>query len=85
MAMHRDRRVKLLFLLPAALWVLCFTVFPLLYGVRLSFYNVKIGKPDQFVGLANYAHFLRDSHAHNALAVTLAFAFLSRLAYVLAL
>ena len=71
--MHRDRRVKLLFLLPAAVWVLCFTVFPLVYGVRLSFYNVKIGESDQFVGLANYAEFFRDSHAHHALAVTLVF------------
>ena len=73
--MHRDRRIKLLFLLPAVAWVLCFTVFPLLYGLRLSFYNVKIGAPDEFVGLANYRHFFQDQRALSSLAITLIFVF----------
>jgi multiple sugar transport system permease protein len=34
-------RVKFLFLLPAVLWVLAFTVFPLGYSLYLSFHNVE--------------------------------------------
>ena len=72
--MHRDSRVKLLFVLPAALWVLCFTIFPLVYGAGVSLYDVKIGpKPDTFVGLRNYAHFFRDRRAWQAVKVTLIF------------
>jgi len=70
---HREGRIKLLFILPAVAWVLCFTVFPLVYGVRLSLYNVKVGAADEFVGLANYRHFLEDARAWASLAVTLVF------------
>ncbi len=71
--MHRDNRIKLMFLLPAALWVLGFTIFPLLYGVRLSLFNVKIGSPDEFIGMGNYLHFFKDRYARNSVMVTLIF------------
>lgn len=71
--MHRDNRIKLMFLLPAALWVLGFTIFPLLYGLRLSFFNVKIGAPDEFVGFGNYLYFFKDRYSRNSLIVTLIF------------
>ena len=71
--MRRGTRIKLVFLLPAVLWVLCFTLFPLLYSVRLSFYNAKVGEPEQFVGLANYATFFQDRRAWESLGVTLIF------------
>ena len=34
-------RIKFLFLLPAVLWVLTFTVFPLVYSLYLSFHDVE--------------------------------------------
>ena len=34
-------RIKFLFLLPAVLWVLTFTVFPLIYSLYLSFHDVE--------------------------------------------
>src|SRR5262245_63527711 len=34
-------RIKFLFLLPAVLWVLAFTVFPLVYSLYLSFHHVE--------------------------------------------
>lgn len=71
--MHKDSRIKLLLLLPAVLWVLCFTIFPLIYSVRLSLFNVKIGSPDEFVGLGNYAHLFQDGHARNSALITLIF------------
>jgi len=71
--MHKDNRIKLMFLLPAALWVLGFTIFPLLYGLRLSLFNVKIGSPDEFIGMGNYLHFFKDRYARNSVMVTLIF------------
>lgn len=73
--MHRDSRIKLVFLLPAVVWVLAFTVFPLLYGLRTSLYNVKPAGPDEFVGLGNYARFFARSNdeAWGSLKVTLLF------------
>lgn len=64
-----------MFLLPAALWVLGLTIFPLIYGVRLSLFNVKIGGQDQFVGLGNYIYFFKDYHALNSVVITLIFVF----------
>ncbi|RKX95575.1 MAG: sugar ABC transporter permease, partial [Spirochaetes bacterium] len=62
-----------MFLLPAAIWVLAFTIFPLLYGLRLSLFNVKIGFPDEFVGFRNYIHIVKDANALHAFMVTLIF------------
>lgn len=71
--MHRDSRIKLMFLLPAALWVLGFTIFPLIYGLRLSLFNVKIGGSDEFVGLGNFIYFFKDRYARNSVIVSLIF------------
>ena len=71
--MNRGNRIKLLFLLPAVIWVLCFTIFPLIYGVRLSFYNVQAAGPDEYVGVEKYGHFFSDEDALKSLAVTVVF------------
>lgn len=73
--MHRESRIKLLFLLPAVVWVLAFTLFPLVYGARLSLYNTRTGSPDEFIGLGNYARFFSGSNDEgwNSLKVTLIF------------
>jgi len=73
--MLRDNKLKLLFIWPAAMWVLAFTLFPLIYGLRLSLYNVKIGFPDVFIGLKNYISFFSDHYAINSVIVTLIFVF----------
>jgi len=70
---HRDNRTRLFFLLPSVLWVLVFTLFPLLYSVRLSLFNVKIGSPDEFVGLGNYVHLFQDGRARSSAIITLIF------------
>ncbi|MBM4035527.1 MAG: sugar ABC transporter permease [Planctomycetes bacterium] len=63
-SVHRDSRIKLLFLLPAVAWVLAFTLFPLLYGLRLSLYGAKAGRAgepaEEFVGLGNYRRFVGE-------------------------
>src|SRR3954470_7130993 len=39
--MRWTSRVKFLFLAPAVVWVLAFTIFPLVYSLYISFYNVE--------------------------------------------
>ena len=43
-------RAKYIFVLPGIIWVLCFTMFPLLYSLRLSFMQAKMGTPEHFIG-----------------------------------
>lgn len=71
--MHKDNRIKLLFLLPAVLWVLCLTIFPLIYSVRLSLFKVNIGSPDEFVRFGNYVHLFQDERARSSALITLIF------------
>jgi multiple sugar transport system permease protein len=68
-----NNRLKYLFLLPAVLWVLAFTLYPLLYSLRLSLFNVRLGQEDTFVGFANFARTFGDPNVLNAARVTLVF------------
>ncbi len=73
--MRRAARVKWIFILPASLWVLAFTVFPFFYGLYLSLFNVQFGVEDQFIGLGNYTRAFEDPRAHNSVIITLIFVF----------
>ena len=73
---HRSR-IKFLFVLPGIIWVLAFTIFPLLYSLRLSFYQARMGNPERFVGLQNYIRAFGDYRWQNAVAVTLFFVLMS--------
>lgn len=66
-------RSKFLFLTPAALWVLAFTIFPLLYAVYTSFFSFRFGQINQFVGLENFMRLFRDENLRTSLRVTLIF------------
>ncbi len=61
MTLNLKNRAKYFFLLPGALWILGFTLFPLLYSLYLSFTNASLGKPTTFIGLTNYANIFQDS------------------------
>lgn len=51
-----------LLLLPALLLLLCLTVYPVGYGVWISFFDKHALFPqERFIGLANYAYLLRDA------------------------
>ncbi|MFN8470214.1 MAG: sugar ABC transporter permease [Caldilineaceae bacterium] len=62
-----------LFLFPAIVWILIFTLFPLLYALYTSFFSFRFGKINQFVGLENFRRLFIDENLHNALVVTLRF------------
>jgi multiple sugar transport system permease protein len=52
----------LLLVLPALLLLLCLTIYPVGYGIWLSFFDKHALFPQaRFVGLANYAYLLRDA------------------------
>jgi multiple sugar transport system permease protein len=50
----------LLFMLPAAIFLLCFLTYPLGLGVWLGFTDTRIGRAGVFIGLENYAWLFDD-------------------------
>ena len=69
----REDRTKLVFLMPAVVWILIFTIFPLLYAIYTSFWSFRYGMRNQFVGLDNYGRLFTDNNLHGALWVTIYF------------
>ena len=70
--LHKSH-VKFLFVLPGMLWVLAFTIYPLIRSLWLSFTNARMGKPGTFVGLDNYIKAFGDYRFQNSVFVTLFF------------
>lgn len=60
-------------LIPASLIILVVSIYPLFYGIYLSFRNQHFLKParNDFVGLSNYAKLLADKNFINAIGYTL--------------
>jgi len=48
------------FIGPAIIWIFLFTLFPLLYAIRTSFYAFRSGKMLRWVGLDNYRFLWED-------------------------
>lgn len=69
----REDRTKAVFLMPAVVWVLIFTIFPLLYAIYTSVWSFRYGMRNQFVGLTNFGRLFTDSNLHGALGVTVYF------------
>ncbi len=68
----RDR-AKWFFLLPAVFWILLFTIFPLLYAIRMSLHAYRFGLEGAFVGLGNFQRLLTDAVLHSDLITTFQF------------
>ena len=66
-------RLKWLFVGPGIIWVLAFTMFPLLYSLRLSFMRARLGQPQTWNGLKNYARAFTDYRFWDTLEVTVMF------------
>lgn len=69
----REDRTKLVFLMPAVVWILIFTIFPLLYAIYTSVWSFRYGMRNQFVGLTNFGRLFTDRNLHGALWVTIYF------------
>ncbi|KIL41993.1 ABC transporter permease [Gordoniibacillus kamchatkensis] len=72
-----DRNLKWIYTLPAVLFVLLMMVFPILYTVRISFYewSMSATTPPKWVFLANYKALLTDSRFWHAVQSTIVFTF----------
>lgn len=71
-------RLSLQFHLPTFVTLTLITLIPLLYTLRLSFYDFKLsdhGSADRFVGLANYVTLFGDAEFMNSLVKTFIFMF----------
>jgi multiple sugar transport system permease protein len=67
---HGERGKRVLFVLPAALFVISLTVFPLLFGLLIAFSDWNLSSPDgrQFNGVDNIVQMWGDPFYWNALA-----------------
>lgn len=72
-APRKTDNTKRWFIGPAIIWILVFTIFPLLYALYTSFFSFRFGRINQFVGGANFVRLFTDSNLHNGLRVTLIF------------
>ena len=69
----RNRRIFMIFLLPAMLVLFLTTIYPMLYAGYLSFRSYDLAKPfvpRVFVGWSNYQQVLTSSEFLNALKIT---------------
>ena len=74
--MRESRRLALQLLLPSFLFVLLFTLYPIVESFRLSFYRLILTLPwlgQKFVGWENYGDLLTDPVAIGSLVTTLIF------------
>ncbi|MCB0192977.1 MAG: sugar ABC transporter permease [Anaerolineae bacterium] len=63
----------LFFILPAVVWILLFTIFPLLYAVFTSFWSFRFGQRNQFIWFDNYQRLFTDQNIRWALFITILF------------
>lgn len=68
----RDR-TGTFFLIPAVIWILLFTIFPLLYALYTTVWSFRFGQRNQMVGLTNFGRLFTDANFHNGLMVTFVF------------
>jgi len=71
--MAKKERIKYLFVGPGIIWVLIFTIFPLLYSLRLSFFHARLGRTQRFIWLENFGRAFADYRFWSVLEVTIFF------------
>ena len=70
---HRRDSTKWFFVGPAIIWILLFTLFPLLFAIRTSFYAFRSGKMLRWVSFDNYRHLWDDEALRSDLQRTLVY------------
>jgi multiple sugar transport system permease protein len=70
-----DKRFKWVVTMPAVLFVLVMMAFPILYTIRLSFFewSMSAAVPPKWIGLDNYAKLLSDTRFWHAVKATVYF------------
>ena len=77
--MKKKKAIGFLLLLPLTIWLVVFALYPILYGLRLSFFNARINNIDNptFIGLQNYIKLFSNSEFGQALLWSLKFALIA--------
>jgi len=57
---REERRFQLLLFLPTIVFLVLMVLFPLVYSVRISFYDYVRGREPRFIGFGNYAQLFRS-------------------------
>jgi multiple sugar transport system permease protein len=67
-----ERAYPYLSILPAFLVIALFTIYPILYAVRISFYQYLLTRPKShpFIGLKNYQEVINSYYFQNSLTIT---------------
>ncbi len=71
--MRRKEPVKFLFVVPGIAWVALFTLFPLLYSLRLAFMKARLTGPQRFIWFSNFGQAFSDYRFWGVLVTTLYF------------
>jgi multiple sugar transport system permease protein len=71
-----DSALQYWLLLPTILVLLALTVYPYIYALRISTLSFRFGKPEDFIGLTNYANIWRDAPFWASLLRTVIFSIL---------
>jgi len=77
---HANRGFRLskhIFITPAIIWILAFSIFPLLYALHTSLHSFRFGRINEFVGLYNFVRLFTDANLHSGLRITLIFVAIS--------
>jgi multiple sugar transport system permease protein len=72
-AKARTDRTKFVFIGPAVIWIVAFTIFPLLYALYTSLYSFRFGQRFGFAGVENFTRLFTDDNLLSSLRVTLTF------------
>jgi multiple sugar transport system permease protein len=69
----RTDYTKFLFIGPAVIWIVAFTIFPLFYALYTSTYTYRFGQRFGFVGIGNFTRLFTDENLLSSLRITLIF------------
>lgn len=71
----KENLLGVLLILPVILLIAFVVLYPIIYNVRMSFFDVALNpaKPDVFVGWENYKELLADKEFYNVLLTTILF------------
>jgi multiple sugar transport system permease protein len=73
----KDDWLGWLFIFPALLLLLAVLIFPILYAIRLSFFDVSLDFSQTFVGLENFINAFTDPFFGNSIKITFIYTFTS--------
>ncbi|MDZ4766746.1 MAG: sugar ABC transporter permease [Chloroflexota bacterium] len=69
--MYKNSRAGKFFLLPGVIWILAFTIFPLIFSLVISFTNYRLGRAAEFNNLGSYGRIFTDARVPETVTTSL--------------